>query len=340
MSSVPVLEYDDDDAAHVVTDAYNYRESYYCNFHDVDSDLHGVAWQGARPNMGLGEAIFLLYDGETKLIHSVDVEIPVAKDVGKERRNLGRQRFECLEPWNHWRLHFEDTDSDTKLTVDWQRLTKVCDWHPIGHNADGGRHLQAGGRTTVQGEVAGRKISFSGFGERDRGWGPRNYDPIDLVWFLTVQFPDGTCAHGGIESVDGVDRPRGYIHMDGETRDLVVFEGTDIDYSPSPGPASTAVQRLVDDLGRELVIATQKRWPDYLTFGTPTDGAQLVEGPQDPSKSNLFYLTFWDFTRADGMVGKGMMDFNMRRGAEPRSFAGAGGLASTLYDFGLTAASE
>ena len=35
----------------------DWRESYYCNFFDKDSDLCGLFWQGVRPNSKNGEAV-------------------------------------------------------------------------------------------------------------------------------------------------------------------------------------------------------------------------------------------------------------------------------------------
>lgn len=76
-----MLTYDDDALPHAKGDTKDWRESYYCNFFDQTSNVCGVFWQGVRPNAGHGEAVFLLVDGATDLVRSVDLKVPITSDV-------------------------------------------------------------------------------------------------------------------------------------------------------------------------------------------------------------------------------------------------------------------
>lgn len=329
------LDFDDDTKDHEVTDAEDWRESYYCNFADPASGLHGVAWQGVRPNMGRGEAVFVLYDGDRPLIHSVDMAVPVKQDVGPERVAMGGQRFECVEPWRRWNVYFDDgTES---ATVEWSQMTETCDWN-WEDLTGGSKHFQGAGRVRVRATVQGEQIEFTGFGERDRAWGPRNYDPIEFAWWVVAQFPDEVAVHGFVQLVAGEYRLMGFLHADGRTRPLVRYRADDAVYEPENGPALSATQTFVDDEGREIRVESHR--VHHLSFGTSEGGAELSERDPGNQAKGRMYLTFQRFTRSDGAEGRGMIDNNLQSGTAPTSFQADLPNHSTLYDFGLTGKAE
>jgi hypothetical protein len=299
------LQYEDDQAVHAQTDAVDWRESYYVNFFDAESDLHGLFWQGVRPNAGFGEACFVLYDGDQELVRSVNMHVPVAADIGEERTAADKQRFECLEPWRHWRASYQD--GDTTATVDWHMLSSVCDWQ-WGPDA---KRFEHAGRVHVEAEVGGRSISFDGFGQRDRAWGRRNYSPMTFTWWWVAQFPDEVAVQAFIAQLDdGSQGMMGYLHQDGETRNIVSMDVTDIEMGPHGGPAVAGKMLVVDELGRRLEC-TGIELMHGLTFGTAPGGSQLEEhDPSENAKSRM-YLSFYKFTRADGVVANGMIDNNV-----------------------------
>ena len=100
----------DDANAHERGPEHDWRESYYCNFCDPHSDLCGVAWQGARPNAGHGEAVFVLCDGASNLIRSVDPHVPIAPSADPARK-IGSQEFVCVESWRRWDVRFEQPEA-------------------------------------------------------------------------------------------------------------------------------------------------------------------------------------------------------------------------------------
>jgi hypothetical protein len=324
------LEFADDARHHDVTEAEDWRESYYCNFADPTSGLHGVAWQGVRPNMERGEAVFVLYDGDRPLIHSVDMGVPVDRTVGAERVHIGNQRFECVDPWRRWNVHFDDGTSSA--TVEWTQLTETCDWD-WEDLTGGSKHFQAAGTVQVRARVAGRELEFSGYGERDRAWGPRNYDPIEFSWWVVAHFPDDVTAHGFVQLVGGEYRLMGFLHAAGRTRPLAQFTAEDAVYEPQNGPAASATMRFIDDEGRQISLLSQR--VHYLSFGTSEGGAELEERDPGDQATGRMYLTFQQFTRTDGVQGRGMIDNNLRVGTAPASFAAGEPNHSTLYDYGM-----
>ncbi len=320
------LKFEDDDAYHAIGDHPDWRESYYVNFVDPDSDLVGVAWQGAKENQGLGDAVFLLCDGKGDLIRSVKMgmPLPAGSDPG---RQLGPQRFVCHEPWSHWSAHFDDGES--KIDIDWNQLSDTCDWN--WEDLTNSKHFQAAGTVHVKGVAAGRAIDFKGYGERDRAWGARNYGPLSFSVFMTAQFPDDVAVHSFIlRDESGGYRLFGYLHKDGETRDLARCEAS-FRYDGDRGPPIGGSYRLVDEAGRELEIADFSHI-NHVAFGGHGDGSKLA-GDLETAK-NLMFLTFQKFERSDGVSGKGMIDLNVWPGQQQAEFTAVSPSYSTLYSYG------
>jgi hypothetical protein len=343
-----MLQQSDDDTIHPTGPAPTWRESFYCNFFDTESRYHGVAWQGVRPNQEVAEAVFVLYDGDTPLIYSVETALAVAPDI--DRRAVGNQHFTCLEPWSHWTVDYQD--GADRLTIDWQQLSAICDHDPTGSPGqevvaevadapDEGsfygtaKHFEATGKIEAKGEIGGRPVSFTGFGTRDRAWGPREWGLLGFCWWQTTQFTDGDAIHALLlqEKVGDDVRLFGLLHRDGRSRPAVLLE-CEIGYDSEPGAPVSARQRWVDDEGRELVVASMELLHE-IPFAILEDGQNLE--PREPATpgENAYYWTFQRFVRDDGVVGHGMIDQASWRGMQHTSFVSTIP-TGRLYDYGLT----
>jgi hypothetical protein len=333
-----MLDFADDDSLHQTGLAEEWRESFYCNFFDSESRFYGTVWQGVRPNQQCAEAVFLLFDRTETLIESVETKLFIPSDIGEERRALGHQRFECVEPWRHWRVHYDDGSS--RLTIDWEQMSKICDWDTAEPTSNGpdpflgaARHYEAAGRITVTGRVHGEDVSFTGFGERDRAWGPRNYGRLRFGWWQTIQFPDGEASHVFVVQDKGDEfKLYGFLHRDGETRQAVEYT-CEAGYDGEGGPPVSSRQRLVDDAGRVLVIDSMTTL-QVLSFATEADGSNIEERGVASDEEKAYHWTWQEFLRADGVVGRGMIDHNHWPGSQYASFSSTTPLG-TLYDYGL-----
>lgn len=324
-----MLTHNDDALPHAKSDGRDWRESYYCNFFDQNSDLCGVFWQGTRPNAGHGESVFLLCDGARDLVRIMDFTIPITVDDPAQRRKIGAAEFTCLEPWKHWQVRY--ANGNDWFEIDWRQMTDVCDWE--WEDLTNSKHYQLAGKVQGSGSVGGRAIRFTGYGERDRAWGDRNYGPLKVSFWNVAQFPDDVAVHAfALLTPDGSYRLHGYLHRDGRTRGLKSFEADTV-YAGPYGPPESGRIRYVDDEGRSLEITSFQR-KNHLAFGaTKADGAQL--GTDTAKAQSLMFLTLQRFKRADGLVGHGMIDYNCWVGNQPaRIRAEAPPLYSTLYGYG------
>jgi hypothetical protein len=343
-----MLQPSDDETIHELGTAPTWRESFYCNFFDTESKFYGVAWQGVRPNQEVAEAVFILFEGDTPLISSVETRLKVPADI--DRRAVGHQRFECLEPWRHWQLEYDDGTS--KLSVDWQQLSEICDHDPTGTpgsetSADDveapdeesfygtAKHFEATGKIEATGEINGRPISFTGFGTRDRAWGPRNWGLLGFCWWQTTQFADGDAVHALLlqEKVGDDIRLFGLLHRDGRSRPAMLLE-CEIGYEGEPGPPSSARQRWVDDEGRELIVASMELLQAQ-PFAVLEDGQNLEPREVATPAENPYYWTWQKFVRDDGVIGHGMIDQACWAGMQHTSFVSTIP-TGRLYDYGLS----
>lgn len=319
----------DDASIHQATDEVDWRESYYLNFADVESDVNGIVWQGVRPNSGAGEAVFIVYDGDAPLIESVDMKVPVAADVGEERRRMGNQEFECLEPWKHWKVRFDD--GDARVELDWTRMADYCDWE--WQDLQPSTHYQAAGHVEGSIQVGGREYAIRGYGERDRAWGKRNYGPIDFLWNLMAHFPDDAAAHALVmRDPSGKLRLHGYLHLDGTTASIDEYD-IDVTYQGPGRPPADARHRLRDVDGRELEIA-ETQFLHALEFATDPGGAQLEDRNLGKQVKGRMFLGSHRFARPDGVVGRGCIDMNFWLGHEEDEIRARGPAHSSLYAFG------
>jgi hypothetical protein len=329
-----MLNYDDDALPHAKTDAKDWRESYYCNFFDHhNSQICGVFWQGQRPNAGVGETVLLLSDGKTDLIRSVNLKEIVPEDLPEGRRKAGNQEFTCVEPWKQWRVRYEKGPDWFEL--DWYQLSDVCDWEWEWGELAGepAKHFEAAGRVHARGVVGGRKIELSGYGERDRAWGSRNYAPLEVSLWNTTQFPDDVAVHTFLVLMpSGEYRLQGFLHKDGETRDLARVDVTNLVYQSPKGPPVGGQMRYEDDAGRVVEISSFE-FLNNLSFGTKkASGGQLGKDLGDAD--TLMFLSLMNFTRSDGVHGRGMIDYNCWTGSQPASIHAKAPIYSKLYKFG------
>jgi hypothetical protein len=319
----------DDAGLHQATGEADWRESYYLNFADVESDVHGIVWQGVRPNSGAGEAVFIVFDGDKPLLESVEMRVEVAADVGAERQRMGNQEFTCLEPWKHWRISFDDGESQVEL--DWTRMADYCDWE--WKDLQNSTHYQAAGHVAGTIRLPGRELAIRGYGERDRAWGKRNYGPISFLLNLMAHFPDDAAVHALVmRDPDGKLRLSGYLHLDGSTAALDEYD-LDVTYQEPGRPPADARHRVRDVEGRELEIA-ETSFLHALEFGTDQGGAQLEDRKLGDQAKGRMFLGAHRFVRADGTVGRGCIDMNFWLGHEEDEIRARGPVYSSLYAFG------
>jgi hypothetical protein len=258
-----------DERMHPVGGERAWSESYYFNFVDPDSRIAMFTRMGFRPGDGWADGLHVLYLGGDRVAFTYGRrEIGADLSAYNDDLRAGHLSLACVVPFRNWEVRYDGPAqdiADAAILLE-RRKTRPEGWfHPahlqmqIDFNALSAPHYAAAGARghfEQTGEVRGEirldgvngRDSFhpSGFGVRDKSWGPRdwgaartgaaasataagavvsasdrNTEPKPFVNWFSMNFgPDlalgGSCFRHG----DGVMRGSGWICRDGVMEDL------------------------------------------------------------------------------------------------------------------------
>jgi hypothetical protein len=269
-----------DERMHPVRDEPAWSESYYFNFVDPDSKVAMFTRMGFRPGDGWADGLHAVYLGGDRVAFTYGRRT-IERDLSQYDGNLavGGLRIDCVEPFGLWRVAYSGPaqdiadaaillersklrpegwyrDAQLDMSVDFRALTEPH------YAASGSRgHFEQTGEVRGEISIGGRTTQVTGFGVRDKSWGPRDWGaaapaqpvgastkpsgPAPFVNWFSMNF-GGELALGGScgRAADGVMRGAGWIHHDGRTEDLhdVVIES---EYKPN-----SILHRAVRLIGR------------------------------------------------------------------------------------------
>jgi hypothetical protein len=270
-----------DERMHPVGDAPAWSESYYFNFVDPDSEIAMFTRMGFRPGNGWADGLHAVYLGGDRVAFTYGRrDIGTDLSVYDDDLAAGQLRLTCVEPFQHWRVAYDGPAQDiadaavlmerSKLRPDgWYRpaeLSMEVDFRVISaphyaysdaSDASDATEERTRGHFEQTGSVAGEirigeeSYTVSGFGVRDKSWGPRDWgagsggggastgpapstpgSPAPFVNWFSMNFGadmalGGSCGRGA----DGVMRGAGWLYRDGATQDLVEVT-IESDYRP------------------------------------------------------------------------------------------------------------
>jgi hypothetical protein len=244
---VPLLE-EKHDFAHPVEDDRAWSESYYFNGYDPETDAGLFTRIGIRPNEGTIDVGLTLWlpGGRTATVAAVREQL----DMIDDDLEVGRVRYERLEPMARWRLtcHGDAALTGPALTGPAGALAPVAldvTFHALtpAVGADGQERGSGGSAGSTTAETAGtvgkghfeQAGRWSGWieaegtrwvlgpearGNRDKSWGPRRWaGPTMWRWF-SINVGDDV-HFGGIRiGTPAGDLHRGWVWRDGEASSI------------------------------------------------------------------------------------------------------------------------
>jgi len=251
-----------DERMHPVRNEPAWSESYYFNFVDPDTRLAMFTRMGFRPGDGWADGLHVVYLGGDRVAFTYgrrSIDADLSRYDGD--LSVGGLRLECIEPFGTWRVGYSGPAQDiddaaillerSKLRPQgWYRdaqLEMSVDFAATSaphYAASGSRgHFEQTGQVRGAITIGGRTTQVSGFGVRDKSWGPRDWGaaapaqasgattkvagPAPFVNWFSMNFGEALALGGSCgRAADGVMRGAGWIHHDGRTEDLhdVVIE--------------------------------------------------------------------------------------------------------------------
>lgn len=259
----------DDERMHPVRAEPAWSESYYFNFVDPDSKLAMFTRMGFRPGDGWADGLHVVYLGGQRVAFTYGRRA-IGGDLTQYDGDLcvGGLRLECMDPFGSWRISYDGDAqdiADAAIMLERSKL-RPAGWfrpahlrmavefaglfppHYAGQGARG--HFEQTGR--VHGDIAldGVTHRVSGYGVRDKSWGPRDWGanqggaataaaaagpaaaavaaapadaaPAPFVNWFSMNFGAGLAMGGACgRAADGAMRGTGWIQRDGITENLV-----------------------------------------------------------------------------------------------------------------------
>ena len=300
-----------DEKMHPVLNEAAWSESYYFNFVDPDSKLAMFTRMGFRPGDGWADGLHVVYLGGDRVAFTYGRR-DIQKDLTLYDDDLssGSLRLKCVDPFKHWQVMYDgdaqDIADDAILLMrrkerpeGWYkpaRLTMSVDFHAISdpHYAMTGKrgHFEQTGRVTGNIQIGGESWQVSGYGVRDKSWGPRDWGagirestgsaatsepatgPTPFVNWVSMNF-GAEIAMGAtcFRHADGVMRGSGWYQEEGKTEDLndVMIESryrdNSIWHKAVQMRATTASGKAIELAGKILTICPTKiAMPNGATF--------------------------------------------------------------------------
>lgn len=234
----------EDEYCHTPDDAKNYNESMYFNVFDPDRKIGGWFRLGNRVHEGYAEMSCCLYlpDGRIGFMYGRP------RIESNDEMNAGGMRFEVVEPFQRLRVTyhgkvclltnplemahpskaFKDNPMvDCHVDLNYIGVAPMYGGKPIREDgseievdpeksfakAHYEQHMMAHGSI----EVAGEHSPVSGFGLRDKSWGPRYWQAIAWYRWLPMNFGlDFAMMVSLIAGEDGTTRRSGMVLRNGE----------------------------------------------------------------------------------------------------------------------------
>jgi hypothetical protein len=232
-----------DEYTHTPDAASNYNESMYFNMFDPEQKVGGWFRIGNRPNEGYAETSVCIYlpDGRVGFMFGRP------KIDNNDEMNAGGLRIDVVEPLKKLKVNFEGKVLLLDKPFDMAMPSKAYKTHPTVNcfvsleydgvspmfggeavNDDGSsfevdpeksfakahyeQHMAARGTITVGDET----WTVSGFGLRDKSWGPRHWQAINWYRWLPMNFGrDFGMMISIVTNEEGVERHGGMVLKDG-----------------------------------------------------------------------------------------------------------------------------
>ena len=322
-----------DERMHPVRNEPAWSESYYFNFVDPVSKLAMFTRMGFRPGDGWADGLHVVYLGGDRVAFTYGRRT-IDADLARYDDDLavGALRLECVDPFGLWRIAYSGAaqdipdaaillersklrpegwyrDAKLDMSVDFRAMTEPH-YAAMGAAATRGHFEQTG---LVRGAITigGRTTQVSGYGVRDKSWGPRDWGaaapaagstsaaakiggPAPFVNWFSMNFGAALALGGSCgRAADGVMRGAGWIHHDGRSEDLhdvvieSVYKNDSILHTSIRLTGRAASGRTIAVDGRILTVCPTKiPMPDGATF--------INEGLAE--------------FRADGLIGYGISE--------------------------------
>jgi len=303
---------------HVASTDVNWQDRFYFNFLDRQGRFSGLLGYGAYPNRNIQEGVFRAVCDNKLYIANF------TRTVNHDREKIFADGLavNVVEPMKKWRVSFDLKDPAVKADLEFSGRNVPYEFVPIFHRRNGQvvwnqvHYTQAGSYT---GSVSIGGQTFTDLvGIRDRSWGLRNIQELDLWIWVSANFGSYWLTAWHSETAAGkVICSDGAIMYDGKTEVVpIVHMEHDIQFEPGKRTPKSARYLLTDENGKRTEVLAQAR--DTIFVGLVPPG---VVDLSDPGQLDMQDKTAGIFDqmqefRVGSDVGRGLTEFLVVGGSE------------------------
>jgi hypothetical protein len=200
----------------------HWSDSLYFNAWDPSTGAFLMTRMAVRPNEGVRTAGMLAWlDGTPAWGYGRDLEGPPTSDW--DVMSMGAMTYRMDQALQRWVVQLHDGDDQVHLVFD--GVTPCVDYGSDLPRAWAWGHYEQTCRVTGDLHVAGRRIAFGGWGQRDHSWGARHWSGLREGHWVTgflVDPADGSLRRSfnvfEATEADGRVSHHGYVADGGEVR--------------------------------------------------------------------------------------------------------------------------
>jgi len=176
--------------AQVASDHQAWQDRFYFNIHDWNGRFVAITGLGAYPNRQAMDAyLFVVYEGQHYSCYRFR-----AMDGDRHNMQVEGLSFQVVEPMKSWRLQLSDPENDIAASLEFQARCPPFAFSPIEWSKDGRLvvrqyHYTQAGRYRGQFRIGPVTLSEGLVGMRDRSWGIRVLQDVDVWIWVSAQFP-------------------------------------------------------------------------------------------------------------------------------------------------------
>ncbi|MFX1327454.1 MAG: hypothetical protein ACFE91_04840 [Promethearchaeota archaeon] len=183
---------DADEFLHKSTEEPKWRESYYFNWVDLTNEISGFSTIGIVPNENRREFVFLLFLKErNEVYYKEPTLISYHHDINIMLRD-NKLSYKLITPFKIWRIEYNSRRLRLSLSFEARFPTysfgkdSSASWH---------QHFEASGIIKGILRIKGSNdIEISGYGQRDKSWGYRDWYQFNKWYAGHFQFKNWSCT--------------------------------------------------------------------------------------------------------------------------------------------------
>ncbi len=249
-----IVENAEDDLLHLPDTSLKWRESYYFNWVDLDNKISGFSTIGIVPNEKRRELVFFLFTDDKREAYYRE---PPLEKYDQDIKSMLRDKklsYDLIEPLKTWEIAFKSHKYTFNI-----RFNARFPHHYFGVGSSSSWHQHFEGSGDITGEIKyknGKVKKVTGFGQRDKSWGHRNWHEFDKWYAGHFQFKEWTCGFrkdyikGKVDLSGYVAEPNGSYQLSHLDVDTIYIE----DEYQSP---LVTTYSITDERGKQFKIETR-----------------------------------------------------------------------------------